>query len=285
MHTKKNSLHKAHQVNLHTHSWYCGHGTGELAHYVDAAINVGLTALGFSEHCPVPDGRWNNSRMAFEQLDTYMEECRALQASEPGVRILCGFECDHERQYVGWYQDRLLNSGFADYLAFGIHFLQGPDGRETYIKNLPSEAKWLHTYTDAYIDGLQSGTYAFGVHPDLFGMFYTTWDADAISCSRSIISCAAELGIPLEINGYGFRKPMILAKEGKRLQYPMTRFWELAATYDLPIIINSDAHDPADLDLRSVGAHEMAHEIGIKLSGWHIEGKQEGGTAISIARP
>ncbi len=57
-----------------------------------------------------------------------------------------------------------------DYLCFGVHYLLGPDGKETYIKNLPPQKKWLDSYTDAYVDVLKSGLFLFGVYPDLSGI-------------------------------------------------------------------------------------------------------------------
>ena len=263
--------HLPHRSNLHTHSWYCGHGTGTLQQYVQRAKNLRLSLLGFSEHCPVPDGRWSRSRMRFNQIEPYIQECRQLQRQETELTILCGFECDHDPEHSAWYNQYLLDSGRADYLAFGVHYLETPDAKDTYIRNLSSQPKWLHTYTDRYIDALMSGNYLFGVHPDLFGMFYTSWDAEAISCSKSIIECAASQKIPLEINGYGCRKPQIRSDEGMRLQYPLRQFWELAAQYPVPIIVNSDAHDPADLNLDGVGAFELARDLHIELSGWTIK--------------
>ncbi len=271
----KKTLHVAGKVNLHTHSWYCGHGTGTLSEYVQAAQSLGFTALGLSEHCPVPDDRWRESRMPYSSIDTYMTECRQLQSRERGLQILCGFECDHDPRYVAWYRERLLENRFTDYIAFGVHHVDGPDGKETYAPKLPPTKQSLHTYTNRYVDALQSGNYLFGVHPDLFGVFYTRWDDEAASCSREILRCAKDMGIPLEINGYGLRKTPIHTETGPRQPYPLREFWELAAEEEVITIVNSDAHDPRDLDLRGVGAFELAAEMGITVSGWSVvqEGK------------
>ena len=85
---RKTTLHSGRQVNLHTHSRYCGHGAGELSEYVDAAKRVGLTALGFSEHCPVPDNRWGASRMKYHQQNSYMHDCREQQAKQKDLTII-----------------------------------------------------------------------------------------------------------------------------------------------------------------------------------------------------
>jgi histidinol-phosphatase (PHP family) len=276
-------VHPSSRVNLHTHSWYCRHGEGELSDYIAMAKKLGFSALGFSEHCPLPDHRWEHSRMVFEQLHPYMQECRSLQSQETELQILCGFECDHHPQYQNWYKEELIENGFADYVVFGIHYLIGPDGKDTFLKKLPPTSRFLHAYTDMYIAALQSGMYSFGVHPDLFGSFYTEWDQEAISCSKAILSCASETGIPLEINGHGFRKPKIHSSQGKRYQYPLREFWELASSYDVPIIVNSDAHTPANLDISETGALKLANEFGLTLRDWRISTTAEAKRVLSIA--
>lgn len=272
------------QVNLHTHSWYCGHGTGQLSEYVSSARSAGIPVLGFSEHCPLPDGRWKNSRMAYTQMDTYLQECRTLGALNNDMHILCGFECDYDARYIQWYAEHLVDTKKVDYLCFGVHYLVGPDGKETYIKNLPSQKQWLDLYTDTYVAGLKSGLFLFGVHPDLFGMFYKEWDKDAEDSARRILSCAAEFDIPLEINGYGFRKPQIDTQSGRRLQYPLEHFWKLASEYPVKVILNSDAHRPQDLDLQNTGAFEFTSNLGIRPYGWNV-GRNADTTVLSLSQP
>jgi histidinol-phosphatase (PHP family) len=75
---------------------------------------------------------------------------------------------------------------------------------------------------------MATGLFAFVAHPDLFANAYLAWDAEAEACSRAILAAAADLSVPLEINGYGMRKPEIETREGVRRKYPWRRFWELA---------------------------------------------------------
>ena len=94
---------------------------------------------------------------------------------------------------------------------------------------------------------MASGLFAFIAHPDLFGNAYLRWDANAAACARDILQAAETLQIPLEINGYGLRKPTIDTPQGRRHKYPWTPFWELAAELGVPAIVNSDAHRPQDV--------------------------------------
>jgi len=82
-------------VNLHTHSYYCGHGFGEVVEYAQEGLDQGLALLGMSEHCPVPDNRWAGSRMSYSMLDSYNKDCLTTKAEYAGrLEVLRGFECD-----------------------------------------------------------------------------------------------------------------------------------------------------------------------------------------------
>ena len=212
--------------------------------------------------------------MPFSLLNTYMDECRSIQEKERELTIVCGFECDHHPNYTSWYKEQLLENNFADYIALAVHFIKDVDGYEKYVGDLTFTKKMLHLYTDTYIKGLQSKLYLFGVHPDLFGMFYTKWDDEAIACSRAIMEAAVDSAVPLELNGYGYRRGKIKAQEGYRYQYPLYNFWDLAKNYDLDIILNSDAHVPSDLDLSDVDAYQFVEDLAIELCGWEISKAQ-----------
>ncbi|MDD4219872.1 MAG: histidinol-phosphatase [Sphaerochaetaceae bacterium] len=262
------------RVNLHTHSWYCGHGVGELSEYVIAAEQQGLDVLGFSEHCPLPDHRWSSSRMEFDLLESYFEECRSLQRSVDSLQILIGLECDFYPEYATWYREFILEKQKVDFLCFGVHFLPNGFGKDVYLKHLPQEKRFLHKYTDLYTAGLSSGLFLFGVHPDLFASFYTSWDAEAIACSKEIIECAVTYNIPLEINGNGLRKSMIDTPAGRRHQYPLQEFWELAATYPVLVTTNSDAHQPNEVNQWQWESFAFANKCGVELCSCEVKNQK-----------
>lgn len=264
------------KVNLHTHSWYCGHGVGELSEYVDIALKGSLSVLGFSEHCPVESNRWPGSRMPFKSLETYLKECRALQSSNSRILILTGLECDYDPLFHNWYQEYLLDSGRVDYLIAGVHYLSNDSIIDRYVQYFPNDKKALYAYTDSYIKTIESGLFDYCVHPDLFGMFYENWDSDAIACSKAILECASAYAVPLEINGYGLNKPKIKTKMGKRRQYPVPYFWLLSNEYDVKIVASSDAHRPTDVVSQLIDAINFANELDLHLSSLIIIPSKEG---------
>ena len=46
------------RANYHTHTYRCQHAYGSEREYIEAAIRMGITELGFSDHvpCPFKDG-------------------------------------------------------------------------------------------------------------------------------------------------------------------------------------------------------------------------------------
>lgn len=277
-------------VNLHTHSFFCGHGTGLVEEYAENAVEQGLEVLGCSEHCPTPDNRWSRSRMPFERLDEYVTACRdCAQLHGPQGRsdllVLRGFECDYLPEYHSYYQDHLLDELRCDYLLFGVHYLQVPPRKDVPVHHGLLGKAELHAYTDQYIASMRSGLFLFGAHPDLFAFNYRKWDADAIACSQAIIECAVDLGIALEINGYGFRKPLIETPDGVRMAYPIPRFWELAAQYPLLVTTNSDAHNAAEVDVHWSACRQFAAGFGLKFVSVRVSELNDGRHRVELVPP
>ena len=261
-------------VNLHTHSFYCRHGKGTIAEYVEFAKREGLGLLGFSEHCPLPDREYQKgNRMDFEELPLYEADIRSEQLRNPDIRILIGAECDWLPDELGFYKDILLGERGYDYISCSVHDMTDSAGEEHYLGHFTSmDVPTLLRYVRIYTDALRTGIFTFGCPPDLFMAGYRRWDADVIAASKDIIQCAIDCNIPLEFNDLGLRKKPIVADDGTvRAPYPVLEFWELARDLGVTAITNSDAHKPADVAAHKRSTMLWAQEIGLKLSGWELD--------------
>lgn len=239
-------------VNLHCHSHYCGHGSGEVEEFVQAAIDAGMKILGESEHCPVPDGHYASTRMPLGDLDSYIKDSRdAASKHHDEITMLCGAECDWKECYRTYYEDTILGSKALDYALMSIHYVVDENGYDVLVvHNRDNNPKFLSQYTDRYIKGLESGLFLFGCHPDLFGMMYETWDDQAASCSKAIIDAAKALDMPLEINGLGMMRKIQKSEETSKSEdhmYPIPQFWEMASASGIRTIVSSDSHHPEDV--------------------------------------
>lgn len=267
-------LYKPSEVNLHTHSFYCRHGKGTIAQFVDQAIDDGLKLLGFSEHCPLPDREYQKgNRMDYEELPAYEDDVR-VQMNRSDIRILLGAECDWLDDEESFYRDELLGVRGYDYLICSVHHMIDPgDGKEKFLQYLSRmPVGHIIRYVDLYTDALRSGLFLFGCHPDLFLSAHRKWDAEAKAASCDIIQCAIETGTPLEINDNGLRKKPIETEAGLRQPYPVREFWEMARDMGVQIVTNSDAHRPKDLSAHRINSFTLARQLGITLCGWEIEG-------------
>lgn len=250
--------------NLHTHTYRCKHAAGTVADYCQAAIDHGLSMLGITDHTPLPDNRWLNVRMDFAQLRAYSDEIDAARDIYPQLLLLKGMECEYADEYVAYYQDTLLGELGFDFLIGGAHYFPY-QGAWADVYGGTTNAATLRAYADYMIVSMASGLFAFLAHPDLFGNAYHRWDADAAACARDILQAAEALAMPLEINGYGLRKPQIDTPEGPRRKYPWRPFWELAAEYDVPVLVNSDAHRPEDIVANIDEGLSIAEACGLSL--------------------
>jgi len=251
--------------NYHTHTYRCKHASQDVAAYCAAALDQGLTVLGISDHTALPDNRWSHIRMSLDELPDYIEAVNEAQRTFTDLTILKGAECEYSRDYHAFYKDVLLGEHQFDYLIGAAHFFPFEDewvGSYGGASNVAS----LQAYADYFVESMASGLFAFMAHPDLFGNSYLSWDDNAKSASRDMLAAAAELKIPMEINGYGLRKRKIATPEGERCMYPWLPFWELAAEYDVTVIVNSDAHHPEHVSANMAEAAAIGQRFNLKFA-------------------
>ena len=251
-------------ANYHTHTERCKHATGKVIDYVEAAVSAGVEILGMSDHTPFPNNSlWPEVRMAYEELDDYIKEIDEAQTKYPQIKLLKAFECEFIEDYSSFYNEVLRGQYKADYLILAGHMIHGtsPWNRLGMVK---SDKEELKLYANYLVKAMETGLFKFVAHPDVFGHFYLPWDEEAIAASKYIIEAASHYNMPLEINGYGLRKPEIMTPQGSRKQYPLKGFWELAAGYDCKVLANSDAHKPTDITAKVEEGYQIADQYGLK---------------------
>lgn len=125
------------KTNYHTHTKRCMHAEGTEADYVKTALDAGLDVLGFSDHGPFPDNRFD-SRMPYADLDEYLACMDALRPTVP-FPILKGLEieyCPDSRDYYSF----LLKEKKLDYLLLGQHYYQEDDGSYVHVFSIPEKS-------------------------------------------------------------------------------------------------------------------------------------------------
>lgn len=249
--------------NIHTHTWRCGHASGDVDDYIKAAETLGCRALGFSDHTPLPGGRWSGIRMDITQLPGYIAAVDHAKKTSSLPAVYLGLECEWDPAFKDFYENEVLPAGNFDYLAGAVHFFPW-QGEWLYIEEVDGPAK-LAAYADQLIRTMASRFFTFAVHPDAFLAGYRKWDDNSRSCARDILQAASEYGAVLEINGNGFRKRRQKKLKAAEVFYPHDRFWRLAAEYGIKAVCSSDAHNPEEVCESLDDCRHMASDCGVRI--------------------
>ncbi len=254
-------------ANWHTHTYRCQHAEGDVDDYCRAALEAGLTTLGFSDHTPLPGGRWPGVRMTPEQLPGYRRAIEEARGRFPGLRLHAGLECEYLSELGGYYREELLGAQGMEYLVGAVHWFPYRGGwPSAHARDTANDPRALAAYTSHMVALIASGLFAFIAHPDGFAMFYDCWDAETAAAARAIAQAARDAGVPLEINAYGLRKPRMATPQGTRPVYPWEPFWEVVAECGATAIVNSDAHRPQDIVGKVGEALALAARTGVKVT-------------------
>ena len=253
------------QCNLHSHTYRCKHATGDVIDYVRAAEKAGARVYGVSDHAPMPDGRHSGVRMAMSELDGYQQAVQDVRAAFRGLRIFLALECEDFPEYRGFYREEILGRRGFDYLIGAAHYTPFEGEWQNSYQGLDRSDR-LRAYSDHLCTMMETGLYTFIAHPDIFGCSNDLWTENLTACSRDILAAAESSGVPLEVNGGGFRKSPARTPLGTRPQYPWLPFWELAADYDISVVCNSDAHRPEDALANLADTLAVVQQCGLQLA-------------------
>ncbi|MBQ6263443.1 MAG: histidinol-phosphatase [Clostridia bacterium] len=224
-------------ANYHTHSKYCRHASGETEDYANAAVEAGLSTLGFSDHTPYPfpDGYYSNFRMFPGEMKDYIADvlrCKERFSDKLDIRL--GYEVEYYPRHFGALVKTLAASG-CDYLILGQHFTKNEYDGE-YSGDMSDSVQKLKTYVDQVSEALETGLFSCLCHPEL--IHFAGPDEIYEEQMTRLVETAVKTDTPLEINLRGLKF---------HAQYPDELFMDIAAPLGAEFIIGVDAHDPRDL--------------------------------------
>ena len=232
-------------ANYHTHTYRCGHASGDERAYVEKAIELGFKELGFSEHAPMPfpEGipeqnlsRLLSMRMKMHETEEYVSNLLALREEyKNDIKIHIGFETEYFDCCFDAFIDYIKDYP-VDYLILGQHF------GDPFVDPMPyhgaqyTKDSQLINYVDDVVKGIESGKITYVAHPDV-SFYKRSLEVYEHEMTR-LINAAKNNSVPLEINFYGLQEVR---------NYPTLEFWLLANEIGCDVVLGSDAHKPENL--------------------------------------
>ena len=230
---------------FHTHTYRCKHAYSDFREYVLVALKQGITHLGFSDHCPYPNNRWEKVRMYWNELPIYIEKFLEIKEEfKDDIHLYLGLECEYIPKENDFIQKSLLEHYDFDFFSFGGHYT-------------PYQGKWIDSFNDmksseigqAYFkylsEGATKGHFNFITHPDLYGEQGMEEDEAFYTELEKFLAICEEHGTILEINARGLCKAE--KRNLKKPRYPQFSFWERVSKRNISVIVNSDAHHPNEV--------------------------------------
>ena len=242
------------KTNYHSHTQFCD-GRADMEDFVREAIRQGFYSYGFSPHGPLPF----HTEWTMENEDTvndYIREFERLKAlySEQ-IQLYAGMEID--------YLDETHNPSCdffrqmpLDYRIASVHMLRTANKEIVDIDCNPETFKHrLERYFENDLEGLVRLYYKQLVRMVESGGFDIVGHADKISCNANFcrpgirdekwydnimthyFETIAREKLMVEINTKQFERFGVF--------FPHKKYFALLRELNIPVLVNSDAHEPS----------------------------------------
>lgn len=247
--------------DYHMHTPRCKHATGPLAAYAEAALRLGLREIGFSDHSPLPGGRGANVRMAPEELPAYIEDVFALREQyRSRLTIRLGLELDF---VVGLesYNEQLVTSQPWDYILGSVHYLDPECRLSSWPANYRGNLDELfERYFTLVRQMVRSRLVDVVAHLDVVKRCGTAPGPQHAKLIETTLDEIAAAGLVLEINTSGYRHPELREPQ----PYPSFDIIAAAVARQIPLQVNSDAHDPSHVGMQFDTLTEKLRQAGCR---------------------
>lgn len=248
--------------DYHMHTPLCQHATGEPYEYAITALKNGLTEIGFSDHAPMPQDNFDNWRMSYHQLDSYIDSIIQVQKKVPDLQIKIGLEIDFIPGCEDWIRS-LISRYSWDYVIGSVHYVEpGWDidnpGKIHLWKKHDINEIWIR-YLELVNAAAVSGLFDFIGHYDLPKKFGHRPTVDLSAHHKIVLLNAAKTNTAIEINTAGLRKTCSEV-------YPSADILNLALESGVKIVFGSDAHSPDEVGFHFSEALELVKSLGFNSS-------------------
>jgi len=276
-------------TNHHTHSLYSD-GSSQPEEYISAAIEKGFNLLGFTEHSPLPFE--NTFSFKKENKDEYLVLMNNLkQKYSDQIAVFSGMEMDY---IPGMSENfsKVKAEYKLDYLIGSVHLVRPADKDELWFTDGPNYKTYDKGLKELFAGDIKKAvsTYFYQLnemienqHFDIIGhfdkikmhnrdRFFKEDESWYITLVNETLSLIQDRDIIVEVNTRG------IYKKRSETTYPGLDILKKIKAMRIPVMVNSDAHKPHELDGEFEYGFSLLKEAGIgevvyfKGNGWGFEG-------------
>ena len=251
----------------HMHTELCKHSRGTPDEYATVAVARNLKGMTVTCHCPLPDQINAESRMALDQVDTYVNMVMATRARFQGqLDVRLGLESDYLPQFVTWLQQLHAAQDYS-YILGSVHPLAA------YYR----EAFWTgdirafhRTYFTHLAEAAETGLFDCLSHPDLVkNSDPPNWDFKAVEDDIGhSLDRIAQTGISMEFNTSGLFKRV---REYNPGQAQLSMMRERGIT----VVIGADAHVAKRVGDHFPQALDLLQDVGYTHVSLYLDRKRQ----------
>ncbi|HHW03130.1 MAG TPA: histidinol-phosphatase [Thermoanaerobacterales bacterium] len=217
-------------------------------------------------------GKWTGSE-ATKDIDEYIEIVQ--KAKSMGLPVKLGIEMDYIPEHEDEIWEFVAKYPF-DYVLGAVHWLgdfgfDHPALRDEWNKR--NIDLTYREYFDVLLKAIKSRIFDCIAHPDVIKVFGHRAKADLKDIYDEVARALKDAGICAEVSTAGLRKPV-----GE--MYPSPAMMECFKKYNVPVVINSDAHRPEDVGRDFDKALDFVKSYGYGKCAEFQNGKFRRGTGI-----
>lgn len=258
-------------IDYHVHTNLCGHASGTMEQYVEAALQCGLDELAFSGHYPYPDEFHDapeNCVIPAGRFGEYLDEARRLRDEYAGrLSIRIGAEFDYLGGYLGFHPMEEARRLELDFCLCSVHIVDGviidytPEELRRRLGRFEGGIERLYSrYWETVLEMCRPGWCTTLGHLDLVKKFSNEPD---LRPSRQpdlligqVLDAIAKANLVMEINTAGWDKPCAE-------QYPALSILREAVRRGIALTIGSDAHSPGEVGRKFDRLRGILDDLGV----------------------
>lgn len=274
--------------NHHTHSLYSD-GSSQPEEYILEAISKGFNILGFTEHSPLHfENSFSFRKENKEEYLALMQSLKKKYSSE--IAIYSGMEMD----YIPGISEnfsKIKAEYKLDYLIGSVHLVRPENNEELWFTDGPNYETYDKGLNELFAGDIRKAVTRYyhqlnemieTQHFDVIGhfdkikmhnrdRFFKEDEPWYMALVSETLDLMQDRDVIVEVNTRG------IYKQRSETTYPGLDILKQVKKLRIPVMVNSDAHKPAELDAEFEYGFSLLKESGIdevvyfKGNGWGFE--------------